>query len=233
MEKHPLLTELFRLQDREYAAFQAKLLPTIPPEQIIGVRTPALQTLAKTWKGRAEAAGFLRKLPHSFFEENQLHAFLIAGETDFDVCMAEVLRFLPYIDNWATCDQLSPKAFKHHPERLPEYIRNWIGSAQPYTARFAIGMLMRYFLDEAYAPEYPALVASVRSEEYYVNMMAAWYFATALAKQYDAVLPYIQNNTLPVWTHNKAIQKCLESRRITPEQKTYLKSLKRKNPRTD
>ncbi len=171
---------------------------------------------------------FMKDLPHFYFEENQLHAFLIAGEKDFAVCLTELERFLPYIDNWATCDQLSPKVFKNCPERLLPYIDRWLDSSHIYTVRFGIGMLMRYFLDDRFEVKYAEQVAAFSSErDYYISMMVAWYFATALAKQYDAILPFLEENRLDTWTHNKTIQKAVESYRIKPEQKACLKSLKR------
>ena len=226
MDKKEIAAELFRLQDPDYAAMQVRIIPTVAADRIIGVRTPALRALAKELAGSPEAASFLSSLPHRYFDEDQLHAFVISLEKDFDTCVAQVEAFLPYIDNWATCDQLSPKAFKKAPEKLLPYIRKWIRSDRVYTARFAIGMLMQHFLDERFDPAYAEWVAAVRSEEYYINMMIAWYFATALAKQYDAVLPYLEEKKLADWTHNKAIQKSLESYRITPEQKAYLRALK-------
>lgn len=222
--------ELFRLQDVKYRDFQGKLIPTVPAESMIGVRTPELRKYAGQLVKRDDIiTTFLKDLPHDYFDENQLHAFIISLMKDYDRCVAELERFLPYIDNWATCDQLSPKIFKKHRAELVDKIRGWIASEETYTIRFGIGMLMEHFLDEDFDPEYPELVAGIRSEEYYVNMMIAWYFATALAKQYDAVLPYIEGQSLEVWTHNKAIQKAVESRRITAEQKAYLKGLKVKN----
>lgn len=221
-----IVAELFRLQDKEYAAFQAKLIPTVEANTIIGVRTPELRALAKKLFKDKDKASFLAVSPHRYFEENQLHAFVISLENDFDKCIAEVEAFLPYIDNWATCDQLSPKAFKKEPEKLLPYICKWIKSDKVYTVRFAIGMLMRHFLDSRFEPKYADMVAAVRSEEYYINMMIAWYFATALAKQYACVLPYLEKKKLDDWTHNKAIQKSMESYRITPDQKAYLKTLK-------
>ena len=218
--------ELFTLQDKKYAAFQAKLIPNIDPGSVIGVRTPELRALAKRLYRETDTSEFLNTLPHRYFDENQLHAFLLSEEKAFEKCIGAVEKFLPYIDNWATCDQLSPKVFRKHKEELLVHIRNWIVSDKTYTIRFGIGMLMQHYLDESFDPEYPSLAASVRSEEYYVNMMIAWYFATALAKQYDAVLPYIEEQKLEKWTHNKAIQKCVESRRISEEQKEYLKSLR-------
>ncbi len=230
MKLNEIRNELFRLQDTEYGAFQAKLIPTIHAESVIGVRTPALRQLAKTLysKGAREYEEFLGLLPHEYFEENQLHAFIISLEKDFDTCSSKVEAFLPYVDNWATCDQLSPKAFAKAPERLLPYIESWLKSGRTYTIRFGIGMLMRHFLGENFRPEYPEKVANIRSEEYYINMMIAWYFATALAKQYDAVLPYLEQRRLDPWTHNKAIQKSIESYRITAAQKAHLRTLKTK-----
>ena len=221
--------ELFNLQDEKYRDFQAKLIPTVSPDTVIGVRTPALRKYASQLVKREDVQEFLDVLPHSFFDEYQLHAFIVSAMRDYDRCMEEVIRFLPYVDNWATCDQMSPKVFKKHRQELIPHIKEWIASDATYTIRFGVGMLMEHFLDEDFDPKYPELVADLRSEEYYVNMMIAWYFATALAKQYDAVLPYIENRRLDTWTHNKAIQKSVESYRITPEQKEYLKSLKIKN----
>lgn len=218
--------ELFRQQDEKYRDFQKKLIPTIDPDTVIGVRTPELRTLAKQMIKREDIGDFLEKLPHDYFDENQLHGFLISEIRDYEKCMAEVERFLPFIDNWATCDQTSPKVFKKHRRELPAHIREWIASGETYTVRFAIGLLMQHFLDQDFKIEYAELVAEVRSEEYYINMMVAWYFATALAKQYDRILPFLENKRLKPWTHNKAIQKARESYRITEEQKEYLKTLK-------
>ena len=218
--------ELFRLRDEQYRAFQAKLIPTTDPDTIIGVRTPALRKYAKELAKREDVAEFLHELPHEWFDENQLHAFLLSEMKDYTQCIGEVDRFLPYVDNWATCDQLSPKVFKKHRTELLGHIRVWLASEATYTIRFAVGMLMQHFLDEDFDPVYPELVAAVRSEEYYVNMMVAWYFATALAKQYDCAVPYLENRRLAPWTHQKAIRKAVESYRITPEQKAYLRSLR-------
>lgn len=217
---------LFSLQDLKYRDFHAKLMPTVDPELIIGVRTPALRKFSGEFAKMPESAEFLKRLPHKYYEENNLHGFLIAGMKDYSVCIEELNRFLPYVDNWATCDLISPKIFKKHLPELFEEIKKWISSGHTYMIRFGIGMLMSFYLDDAFLAEYPELVSKVRSEEYYVNMMTAWYFATALAKQYDAVLPFIEEKTLDKWTHNKAIQKAVESRRITDEQKAYLKTLK-------
>ena len=221
--------ELFGLQDSKYRDFQSKLIPDIGPETMIGVRTPQLRKLAADLGKREDIGVFLDDLPHRYFDENQLHAFIISGIRDFGKCISEVERFLPYVDNWATCDQMSPKVFRKHRPELLEHIRVWIRSNRTYTVRFATGMLMEHFLEEDFEPEYPDMVSQIRSDEYYVNMMIAWYFATALAKQYDRILPYLQENRLDPWTHNKTIQKAVESYRITPEQKTYLRSLRRRS----
>ena len=218
--------KLFALQDTKYREFQSKLMPTVDPDTVIGVRTPQLRKLAKEIAKTEEKQLLLQGLPHAYFEENQLHAFVIALEKDFERCLAEVERFLPYIDNWATCDQLSPKVFAKHREELLSRIDVWLESDHVYTIRFGIGMLMQHFLNEDFDVKYAERVAGIRSDEYYVNLMTAWYFATALDKQYDAVLPFIENRKMDVWTHNKAIQKAVESYRITQEQKTYLRSLK-------
>lgn len=218
--------ELYKLQDLKYRDMQVRIIPTVAPERLIGVRTPALRSYAKELLKRDDIGSFLGKLPHDYFDEDQLHAFIISGIKDYDKCLSEVDKFLPYVDNWATCDQMSPKVFKKHRKELLDSIRKWIVSDKTYVIRFAVGMLMEHFLDEDFDLEYPEMVAALRSEEYYVNMMTAWYFATALAKQYDQVLPFIENRALDTWTHNKAIQKSVESYRITPEQKEYLKQLK-------
>ena len=218
--------ELKELQDLKYREMQIRILPTLDPESVIGVRTPALKALAKEMQKSGDCKDFLKELPHKYFEENQLQAFIISGIKDFDECIEELEKFLPYVDNWATCDQMSPKVFGKHREALLTHIKEWIRSDKPYTVRFGTGMLMEHFLDEDFDPEYPEMVAGIRSEEYYVNMMTAWYFATALAKQYESVLPYIEQKRLDDWTHNKAIQKSIESRRITEEQKAYLRTLR-------
>ncbi len=218
--------ELFKLQDVKYRDFQAKLMPTINPESMIGVRTPELRKLAKQLAKRDDIDEFLDALPHKYFDENQLHAFIISGMKDYEKCLERLEAFLPFVDNWATCDQMSPKIFKKHRAELVQKIDKWIESDYTYTVRFAIGMLMEHFLDEDFNIVYADMVADVHSEEYYINMMIAWYFATALAKQYDAIVPYIIEQRLNTWTHNKTIQKAVESYRITPEQKTYLRTLK-------
>ena len=217
---------LFSLRDEKFAAFQARLIPNVAPERIIGVRTPALRKLAKTLRGSGEAEEFLKALPHDFFEENNLHAFLLCEMKDFDACVQAVEDFLPYVDNWATCDQMSPGVFRKNKQALLPHIRCWIASEQCYTRRFGTGMLMSHFLDEDFREEYLRLVSDKRSEEYYVNMMIAWYFATALAKQYEAALPYLENRRLDPWVHNKAIQKAVESFRVSDEHKACLRALK-------
>ena len=227
MNVNEIQKRLFELQDPGYRSFQIKLIPTVNNDRIIGVRTPQLKDLAKLLLNEPETYVFLDILPHRYFDEDQLHAFIISGIKDHAECMDRVEKFLPYIDNWATCDQLSPVLFKKHRAELLEHIKVWIASGKTYVVRFGTGMLMQHYLDEDFDAEYPEMVAGISSDEYYVNMMRAWYFATALAKQYNAVLPYIERNRLDLWTHNKAIQKAIESRRITDEQKSYLRILKR------
>jgi len=217
---------LFELQDLKYKDFSSKLMPTVNPETVIGVRTPDLRKLAKDYSKTPEALEFLKILPHTYYEENNLQGFLIETIKDYDTAIAAVDAFLPFIDNWATCDLMSPKVFKKHLPELYEKIVVWLKSDKTYTVRFGIGMLLGFYLDEHFKPEMLELVAGIRSEEYYINMMIAWYFATALAKQYDAALPYIRNQRLEKWTHNKAIQKAIESYRISDESKAYLRTLK-------
>lgn len=218
--------ELFSHQDLKYRDMQIKILPNLEAESIIGVRTPDLRKYAKELAKREDVQEFLEDLPHKYFDENQLHSFIISGMKDYEKCIEEVERFLPYVDNWATTDQMSPKVFKKNKKELLKRINKWIKSKKTYTVRFAVGMLMEHFLDEDFDLKYPEMVAKLRSDEYYINMMIAWYFATALAKQYDVILPFIEEKKLDTWTHNKAIQKSVESYRITPEQKEYLKKLK-------
>lgn len=222
-------TALFALRDPAYQAFQSKLIPTIDPQTVIGVRMPALRKLAREIAGTPVAEGFLQELPHRYYEENNLHGLLISAIPDYDGAVAALETFLPYVDNWATCDLLSPKAFRKHPPELRKQIRRWVEDAHTYTVRFGLGMLMSFYLDEGFQMEDLDLAAGVRREEYYVKMMAAWYFATALAKQYDAALPYLRQRRLDRWTHNKTIQKAVESYRITPEQKDELRSLRWKD----
>ncbi len=218
---------LFELQDFGYRDFHSRLMPTIPKETVIGVRTPDLRRFAKEFSITPCAAEFIKTLPHKYYEENNLHAFLIEGIKDYDECIKQLNIFLPYVDNWATCDMMRPKIFKNHLAELLSEIEKWMNSEHAYTVRFGIEMLMCFYLDDLFSPEYPEAVAKVRSDEYYIKMMVAWYFATALAKQYDAVIPYLENNRLDAETHNKTIRKAVESYRITDEQKAYLRTLKR------
>ncbi len=217
---------LFALQDLKYRDFQAKLTPGVEKEKMIGVRTPELRKLAKELKGTNEAAAFLKVLPHEYYDENNLHGFLLSELKDFDETIAAADAFLPYVDNWATCDLLSPKAFKKHLPELWDKIPDWLASGETFTVRFGIEMLMSFYLDAAFCPEVNERVAAVKSEAYYVNMMIAWHFATALAKQWDETISYLTERRLDKWTHNKTIQKAVESYRITDEEKAYLRTLK-------
>lgn len=218
--------QLFELQDLKYRDFHAKLMPTIDKEKVIGVRTPVLRSYAKQFGKTEEAKEFMKVLPHKYYEENNLHGMLLEQIKDYDELIIELEKFLPYIDNWATCDLLSLRIVEKNLEDFLEKINKYIKSDQPYTIRFGISMLMKHYLDDNFKIEYANKVAAVQSEEYYVNMMRAWYFATALAKQYDSIIPFIEEKKLDVWTHNKAIQKSIESYRITLEQKEYLRTLK-------
>ena len=218
--------ELLALQDISYADFQAKLTPNIPRDLFIGVRVPEARKLAKRIIGEQETSKFLRDLPHKYYDENMLHGLLISEMKDYDASIVAVDEFLPYVDNWAVCDIMSPKIFKKNKKALLEKIKEWSASEKTYTCRFGIEMLMSHFLDDDFKPEYLEIALSVNSEDYYVQMMVAWFFATALAKEWDATIKYIEDHRLDRWTHNKAIQKARESRRITPKEKEYLKSLK-------
>ena len=222
-----LQRKLFELQDLKYRNFHSKLMPGIDKETIIGIRTPVLRKFAKEFAKTEAAEAFLKELPHQYYEENNLHMLLISDIKDYERCLAEVKRFLPYINNWATCDIPRPKCFAKNKAELLPVIKEWIASGDTYTIRYGIGTLMSFYLDEDFRPEYLEIPAQVQSEEYYVNMMIAWFFATALAKQWDAAFPYIHENRLSVWVHNKTIQKARESYRITDEQKQILKELKR------
>ena len=223
MTTDEIRSRLFALQDVKYRDFQSGLIPNIPPESMIGVRTPELRKLAKE-VGTDE--DFLAALPHRFFDENQLHAFIISAIRDKSECLRRAEEFLPYVDNWATCDQMSLKCFKKSPEGLLPRIRIWIKSPHTYTVRFGVGCLMEFFLDEHFSPEYIELVSEIRSDEYYVNMMIAWYFATALAKQYETTVGYIERRSLDPWVHRKAVQKAIESSRVTDSNKQYLRTLR-------
>lgn len=221
-----LRDELLALQDPAYGDFQAKLTPGIPRELFIGVRVPEARKLAKRAIKEPAAAEFLQELPHAYFDENMLHGLLLSEIKDYDTCITEVDRFLPYVDNWAVCDIMSPKIFQKHKAQLLGKIKEWAASEHTYTCRFGLEMLMTHFLDGDFQPEYLVIPADVHSEEYYLRMMQAWFFATALAKQWEASLPYLEQQRLDPWVHNKTIQKARESYRITPEQKAYLKTLK-------
>ncbi len=218
--------ELFEMQDLTYRDFHATLMPTIDKETVIGVRTPMLRAYAKNFGKTADAVTFLEVLPHKYYEENNLHGLLIEQIKDYPACIAAIERFLPYVDNWATCDMIALHTMKKHLDVFIQEVYRWMASDHPYIVRFGIGMLMRYYLDEQFKPEYPEKVAEIKSDEYYVNMMRAWYFATALAKQYDQILPYLEEKKLDTWTHNKTIQKAVESYRIAAEQKCYLRTLR-------
>lgn len=217
---------LFQQQDLKYRDFTAKLIPNIDKETIIGVRTPAIKQLARQLAAN-EAARFMQTLPHKYYEENNLHGQLIANMKDFEAVIAELDRFLPFVDNWATCDLISPKIFRKNMAALLPHIDKWLADDRVYTIRFGIEMLMSFYLDEEFKTDYLAKVVGIRSEEYYINMMVAWYFATALAKQYEAVIPYLEQHRLGEWTHKKAIQKAIESRRISDDKKAYLRTLRK------
>ena len=221
-----IVSRLRQRADEGYRAFHMRLVPNVEPARILGVRVPEVRALARSLAGTPKAEAFLRELPHEYYEENNLHAFLLERERDYGALIEGLNRFLPFVDNWATCDSLSPALFKKHPDGLPEQALQWMQSDQTYTVRFGIGVLMRYYLDEGFRPEYAERVAAVRSEEYYVRMMVAWYFATALAAREEDVLPYLTGRRLDPWTHRKAIQKAIESNRITPERKQFLRTLR-------
>lgn len=221
-----ITANLFALQDKKYAEFQARLTPTVEKELFIGVRVPELRKFAKTLMKDPKHEEFLQELPHKYYDENVLHGMMVSEIKDYTKCVEAVGAFLPYVDNWAVCDTMSPKVFKKHKAELMEKIVEWSDSEKTYTCRFGMGMLMKYFLDEDFRPEYLEIPAGVKSEEYYVNMMIAWFFATALVKQWEATIPYIEERRLSDWVHKKTIQKACESYRVTDEQKVYLRSLK-------
>lgn len=218
--------QLYEHQDQAYAEFQSRLIPTVPRETVIGVRVPEIRKLAKRYVKDPEYTEFMKQLPHRYYDENMLHGVLISGMKDYDACIRALEEFLPFVDNWAVCDIMSPKIFQKNRDRLTDKIREWTVSERTYTCRFGIGMLMTHYLDEDFRPEYLEIPAGIHSQEYYVNMMIAWYFATALAKQWDDAVRYLQEKRLIPWVHNKTIQKAKESFRITGEQKEYLKTLK-------
>lgn len=221
--------KLYEYKDDEYAGFQSKLTPGIPIEKFIGVRVPDVRKLAKQCIKEEDYNAFLDELPHEYYDENMLHGLILSEIKDLDECLKRVDEFLPFVDNWAVCDIMSPKVFKKHKTVLIDKIRQWAASKDVYTCRFGVEMLMSHFLDDDFKEEYLEIPAKIQSEEYYVNMMLAWYFATALAKQWEATIPYIENDRLPKWVHNKTIQKARESLRITDEQKEYLKGMKKTN----
>lgn len=219
---------LFDLSDSDYKKFQCKLMPTVDPDTVIGVRTPDVRALAKQLVRDKKTDGFIKTLPHKYYEENNLHAFILEQTADFDVCAAQVDAFLPFVDNWATCDCMKPKTFRKNAEQLLPYIEKWLCSNHTYTVRFGIGAIMTYFLDDRFDIKFLERVSQIKSDEYYINMMIAWFFATAFAKQYESTVSFIEKNRLSKWVHNKTIQKAVESYRITDAQKGHLKSLKLK-----
>lgn len=224
-----ILEELFKLQDKEYARFHCKLTPNLDESKVIGVRVPELRKIAKTIIKNGEADTFLNSLPHQYNEENMLHSIIVSEIKEWEKAVEKLEEFLPYVDNWAVCDTISPKAFKKYRKNqvIIEKIIEWLKSNETYTCRFGLNMIMSYYLEDSFRIEYLDMAAKIRSEEYYVNMMIAWLFATALAKQWDSTIKYLENNKLDAWTHNKTIQKARESYRISKEQKEYLKTLKK------
>ena len=232
MERRRAVTEiqtmLFARQEKAYRDFSSKLMPTVDPQTVIGVRTPVLRKLARDLCKTELANDFLHRLPHAYYEENNLHAFLIEQISDFDACIDALDAFLPYVDNWATCDSMRPKCFAKNKDKLLLHVDRWLVSDHTYTVRFAIEALMLYYLKEDFSHAYPARVLRVQSEDYYVKMMIAWYFATALSLQWEETLPYLTRRSLPAWIHNKAIQKAIESRCLNEEQKDLLRKLREK-----
>lgn len=224
MEK--LQKALFDNQDKEYRVFQQKLMPGIKLDDIIGVRLPVIRKIAKENAKTEDAKKFLDSLPHKYYDENQLHGFLINLIKDYDECVKRIDEFLPYVDNWAVCDSINPKMLSKHKEELIKDIKRWVSSKETYTIRHGIHMLMAFFLDSDFKKEYLEIPGKIVSDEYYVNMMIAWFFATALAKKWDATITYIEEKKLPVWVHNKTIQKAIESYRVNEEHKQYLRTLR-------
>ncbi len=227
MTEKIVIEQLFKLQDLKYRDFHSRLMPTVEKTSIIGIRTPVLRKFAREFSKTPYAAEFVHSLPHKYYEENNLHAFIIETVKDYDLCIELLNEFLPFVDNWATCDMMRPKVFKKHLPELLNQIKIWIKSDDTYTVRFAINMLMCYYLDEEFKPEYLQMAAEIKTEEYYVKMVVAWYFATALAKQYESTIVYLEQNLLDDDTHNKTVRKAIESYRITPKQKEYIRTLKR------
>ncbi|MBR5586818.1 MAG: DNA alkylation repair protein [Clostridia bacterium] len=220
-----LKTILLSMQDLKYKKFHSALMPTVNPDLVIGVRMPELRKFAKTFAKTHESADFLKALPHKYYEENNIHALIIQQEPDFDCALELTEKFLPHIDNWATCDMFRPKVFGKNPEKLISHIYRWLDSDKPYTIRFGIGLLHSFYLDKNFKPEFLEKVSQIQSDEYYVNMMIAWYFQTALVKQYDSAIPYITGHRLSPWVHNKTIRKSVESLKFSKEMKEYFKSL--------
>lgn len=223
-----LQERLFEMQDKQYAAFRAKLTPGVPVESFIGIRMPELQRFAKQFIKEKECKDFLQQLPHEYYDENMLHGTIISMVKDYEKCIRLTDSFLPFVDNWAVCDKMTPKVFAKHKGELIAKVKEWIKSSHVYTCRFGIVTLMSHYLDKDFKAEYLEIPASIKNDEYYQKMAVAWFFATALAKQWDATIPYIEQNRLALWTHNKTIQKAIESYRISPEQKEYLRTLKMK-----
>ena len=225
-ENSEILKSLYALQDTVYRGFNSKLIPNVSPDNFIGVRTPVLRKMAKDMLKSGEYKDFILSLPHQYFEENQLHAFILSDLKDYDITVKEVDKFLPYVDNWATCDQMSPCAFRKNRDALLKYIVKWIKSKNAFAVRFGVLCLMRYFLDDDFDVKYIEMVVNIKSKEYYVNMMRAWYFATATAKHFDKILPYLQKGKIDEWTRKCAIQKALESYRVSDEYKGQLRALR-------
>ena len=232
---YPFRTEILAAleahQDVGYRDFQSKLIPSIDPSTMMGVRTPDLRKLAKQMARRPDVESFLSEVPHQLFEENQLHAFIVSGIRDYDEAIRQLERFLPAVDNWATCDQMSCKVLATQPGKTLEHVQSWLASDQVYTIRFGIGVLLQFFLGEHFDPLHLEWVTAIQHDDYYVNMMRAWYYAEALAKQEASTLAIIESEQLDLWTHNKAIQKAIESRRIPPDLKTHLRNLRRRKSR--
>lgn len=226
MNKEVLLKKLVDLQDLKYKSFQEKLIPTIDPNTIIGVRTPELKKIAKEVYLSDYKDSFLGCLPHQYFEENQIHSFIIALEKDYDKCIKLINDFLPYIDNWATCDQATPAALKKRPDDTLKEIKKWFKEDKTYYYRYGIEQLMSFYLNDRFKKEYLEMVAGINSEEYYVKMMQGWFFATALAKQYDDTILYIEKGLLEKDVNNITIKKAIESYRINDSKKEYLRKFR-------
>lgn len=222
-----ILQELLKYKDDKNAEFQSKLTPSIEKSRFLGVRVPNARKIAKKAVSEYDYNKFLDKLPHKYYDENLIHSLIVSQIKDYDECIKRVNEFLPYVDNWAACDTMSPKCFKKHRSELLKQIKIWVKSKHTYTCRFGVDMLMSHYLDEDFKPEYLAIPSKIHSKEYYINMMIAWYYATALAKKWDDTIIYLEENRLDVWVHNKTIQKAIESYRITDKQKKYLRTLKR------